>query len=149
MEKTITFLNSAVGVKIATIHQYFYFHFHFDDQGHRVLADLFKKTALDEIEQLEKLATRILFLKGDIDLTPRQKLRMIKSVDEMLAVAIEMENRSKRNYRKWSKQCSLLNDAWSADLFEKLALEEKVHQEQFATEIRRIRELESDYLAVF
>jgi len=45
-----------------------YFHFHRDDQGYDLLANLFKKTAIDEMIHIEQLAERILFLKGEVEM---------------------------------------------------------------------------------
>jgi bacterioferritin len=46
-----------------------YFHFHCDDQGYDLLANLFKRTAPSrEMLHIERLAERILFLKGDVEM---------------------------------------------------------------------------------
>lgn len=59
-EKSIVLLNKALGDELAAIHQYLYFHFHCDDQGYDLLAALFKRTAIQEMAHVEKLADRIL-----------------------------------------------------------------------------------------
>lgn len=74
--KSIELLNNAVADELSAIYQYLYFHFHCDDQGLTRIAGLFKKTAMDEMQHVAKLADRILFLNGGINmdlLQPVQK----------------------------------------------------------------------------
>ncbi len=60
-QKSIELLNKAVSDELTAVHQYMYFHFHCDDQGYLLLAGLFKRTAIEEMLHIEKLAERILF----------------------------------------------------------------------------------------
>ena len=63
-EKSIVIMNKAVADEMTALQQYMYFHFHCDDQGFDLLAALFKKTAIEEMMHVEKIAERILFLEG-------------------------------------------------------------------------------------
>ncbi|MEJ2596346.1 MAG: ferritin-like domain-containing protein [bacterium] len=58
-EKSIELLNKAVADELSAIHQYMYFHFHCDDQGFDLLANHFKRTAIDEMTHVETLAESI------------------------------------------------------------------------------------------
>ena len=62
-ERSIELLNKAIADEMLAVHQYMYFHFLCDDQGYDLLAGLFKKTAIEEMIHVERLAERILFLK--------------------------------------------------------------------------------------
>ena len=66
--KSIELLNKAVADELSAVHQYMYFHFHCDDQGFDLLANLFKRTAIEEMMHIEMLAERILFLKGEVEM---------------------------------------------------------------------------------
>ena len=66
--KSIELLNRAVADELSAVHQYMYFHFHCDDQGYDLLALLFKQTAIEEMLHIERLAERILFLKGEVEI---------------------------------------------------------------------------------
>lgn len=57
------------------VHQYMYFHFQCDDQGYDLLANLFKRTAIEEMMHIEMLAERILFLKGEVELKAAHEVR--------------------------------------------------------------------------
>ena len=58
-EKSIELLNKAVGDELSAVHQYMYWHFHCDDQGFDLLAQLFKRTAVEEMIHVEKLAEQV------------------------------------------------------------------------------------------
>ena len=66
--KSIELLNKAVADELSAVHQYMYFHFHCDDQGLDLLAGLFRRTAIEEMLHIERLAERI--LKGERLLAP-------------------------------------------------------------------------------
>src|ERR1035437_575316 len=96
--KSIELLNNAMGGELSAMHQYLYFYFHCNEQGITKIAGLFKKAAIDEIQHAKKLADRILFLKGDINMGPIQPIQKIKSVKEMLRIARNMEDESAMEY---------------------------------------------------
>ncbi len=67
-EKSIELLNKAVADELTAVHQYMYFHFHCSDMGYLLLANLFKRIAIEEMLHTERLAERILFLKGEVEM---------------------------------------------------------------------------------
>jgi bacterioferritin len=70
VKKNIEPLNKAVAEELSGVNQYMYFHFHCSDQGFDLLANLFRKAAIEEMIHVEPLAKRILFLKGDVEMQP-------------------------------------------------------------------------------
>jgi bacterioferritin len=147
-EKSIELLNKAVGDELAAVHQYMYFHFHLDDQGYDLLAGLFKKTAIDEMMHVENLAERILFLKGDIDMTPALHVKKIHNVKEMLTLAKQMEEESARDYNLWANECSKNADSVSKKIFEALVEEEERHFNQYDDELENMARFGDNYLAL-
>src|SRR5688500_10615671 len=125
--RIIELLNQAVQDELTAIHQYLYFHFHCDDQGLELFANLFKRTAIEEMQHVEKLADRILFLKGDVEMQTNKKVDKIKSAKDMMMLASKMELESTKEYNSWAKECSNLSDAISRQLFESLATSEEEH----------------------
>ena len=83
-EKSIELLNKAVADELTAVHQYMYFHFHCDDQGYDLLANLFKRTAIEEMVHVEDLAERILFLKGEVEMVVGSPTKKIHDVREVL-----------------------------------------------------------------
>ena len=147
-EKSIELLNKAVSDELSAIHQYMYFHFHCDDQGYDLLAGLFKKTAIEEMIHVEKLAERILFLKGDVIMNAKDAVKQIKDVKDMLELARKMEEDSATEYNIWANECSANADAISKQLFESLVAEEERHYSQYDTELENIAKFGGNYLAL-
>jgi bacterioferritin len=148
MKKSIELLNKAVGDELSGIHQYMYFHFHCDDQGFDLLANLFKKTAIDEMGHVEKLSERILFLKGDVEIVATEKVHATADVKEMLTIARKMEKDSAKEYNQWANECAVNSDAVSKQLFESLVSEEEKHFDHFDKEIDNIEKFGDNYLAL-
>jgi bacterioferritin len=147
-EKSIELLNKAVADELAAVHQYMYFHFHCDDQGYDLLAGLFKKTAIDEMNHVETLAERILFLKGDVVMKPGFDAEPIQDVKQMLIKARAMEEESARDYNIWANECAQNADAVSKQLFEGLVADEERHYDQYDQELENMEKFGDQYLAL-
>lgn len=147
-EKSIELLNKAVADEMAAVHQYMYFHFHCDDQGLDLLAQVFKRTAIEEMLHVERLAERILFLKGEVELTAAEAVEKIHDVKQMLKKASGMEAGSARDYNLWANECSANADSVTKKLFEQLVLEEETHFDQFDTELENLAKYGDNYLAL-
>lgn len=147
-EKSIELLNKAVADEMAAVHQYMYFHFHCDDQGLDLLAQVFKRTAIEEMLHVERLAERILFLKGEVEMTAAEEVEKIHDVKQMLKKASGMEAGSARDYNLWANECSANADSVTKKLFEQLVLEEETHFDQFDTELENLAKYGDNYLAL-
>jgi bacterioferritin len=137
-----------VADELAAVHQYMYFHFHCDDQGFDLLAGLFKKTAIEEMIHIERLAERILFLKGEVELATTSKVNKIQDVREMLELAAKMEQSSVRDYNLWANECSAHADSASKKVFEDLVLDEERHYDQYDIEMDNLGRFGDRYLAL-
>ncbi|MBM4177131.1 MAG: bacterioferritin [Ignavibacteria bacterium] len=147
-EKSIELLNKAVADELTAVHQYMYFHFHCDDQSFDLLANLFKKTAIQEMIHVERLAERILFLKGDVEMAPSTAVEKITDVEKMLKLSAKMEQESAKDYNLWANECSANADAISKQLFESLVLDEETHFDQYDTELENLKKFGANYLAL-
>lgn len=147
-EKSIELLNNAIADELAAVHQYMYFHFHCDDQGYDLLAGLFKRTAIEEMGHVEQLAERIIFLKGEVEMWPAEKVKKIHDVKEMLELAAGMESSSVDDYNKWALECSRNLDSASKSIFEGLVADEEKHFDQYDVEIDNLKKFGNNYLAL-
>ncbi|MBD3234975.1 MAG: bacterioferritin [candidate division Zixibacteria bacterium] len=147
-EKSQELLNKAVADELAAVHQYMYFHFHCDDQGYDLLADLFKKTAIEEMLHIEHLAERILFLGGEVELVTTTEVKKIHDIRKMLEKGKEMEDSSVKMYNKFANECSANSDSASKKLFEDLVLDEERHYDQYDNEIDAMDKFGDNYLAL-
>jgi bacterioferritin len=146
--KSIELLNKAVADELAAVHQYMYFHFHCDDQGFDLLASLFKRTAIEEMIHIERLAERILFLKGEVELKTTTPVEKLPDVKKMLEKAAAMEEHSARDYNTWANECSQNADAVSKQLFESLVVDEERHFDQYDYEMDNLEKYGNNYLAL-
>ena len=147
-EKSVELLNRAVGDELTAVHQYMYFHFHCDDQGYDLLAGLFKQTAIEEMLHTERLAERILFLKGEVEMQASAEVTKIRDVSEMLKRGREMEEKSVRDYNAWANECAANADSVSKKVFEDLVVDEERHYDQYDTEMENMEKFGERYLAL-
>jgi bacterioferritin len=146
--KSIELLNKAVADELSAVHQYMYFHFHCDDQGFDLLANLFKRTAIQEMIHVERLAERILFLKGEVDMSLAHSVSPVHDVREMLKMAAHMEEESAKEYNHWANECAQNADSVSKKLFEELVGDEERHQNQYEDELENLEKYGDNYLAL-
>ena len=147
-KESVKLLNAAVADELAAVHQYMYFHFHCDDQGFDLLALLFKRTAIDEMMHIEKLAERILFLKGEVEMTAAEPVEKITDVAKMLEKACGMEEGSAKDYNRMANECAKNADSVSKTLFEELVVDEERHYDQYDTELDNLKRFGKEYLAL-
>lgn len=147
-EKSIELLNRAVADELSAVHQYMYFHFHCDDQGYDLLANLFRRTAIEEMLHVEKLAERILFLKGEVEIKAAHDVKKIHNVKEMLEIAAEMETGSVRDYNLWANECAQNADSATKKIFELLVEDEERHFDQYDKEMENLVKFGDNYLAL-
>lgn len=147
-EKSIELLNRAVNEELVAVHQYMYFHFRLDDMGYDLLATYFKRTAIQEMVHIERLAERILFLKGEVEMKVLRGVEKIHEVEAMLEKAEMMETQTITDYNDFARQASESLDSATKKLFEDLIVEEEAHQDQFDTEADNLKTYGDNYLAL-
>jgi bacterioferritin len=146
--KSIHLLNLAVSDELQAVHQYLYFHFHLDDQGFKPLATLFQRIAIAEMGHVEKLAERILFLKGDVEMAAAGPIEKITDPDAMLLEAMAMEQESAKTYNQAALECAANADAATKRVFEELILDEEEHFDVFEKQHDNIKRFGPSYLAL-
>ena len=147
-EKSVQQLNQAVADELQAVHQYMYFHFHLDDLGLKPLAALFKRTAIQEMGHAERLAERILFLKGDVEMVPAGPVEKILEPEAMLGKGMAMEKESAEFYNRAALTCSAGADSASKQVFEELVQDEEGHFNQFEKQRDNIKRFGPNYLAL-
>jgi len=147
-EKSIRLLNMSVADELHAVHQYMYFHFHLDDQGFKPLSLLFKRIAIMEMGHVERLAERILFLKGEVEMVPAAPVAKITDAAEMMAKAASMEESSAKDYNNAALECAANADAVSKQIFEALVSDEESHFDLFDKQLDNIKRFGPSYLAL-
>lgn len=147
-EKSIELLNKAIADELSAVHQYMYFHFRCDDLGYDLISNLFKRTAIEEMMHIEKLAERVFFLKGEVELKASQEVQKIHDVKNMLELATGMETGSIKDYNLWANECSKNADSASKKIFELLVEDEERHFDQYDKEMENLGKFGDNYLAL-
>ena len=147
-EKSIDLLNKALADELAAVHQYMYFHFHCDDQGLDLLASLFKKISIEEMIHIERLAERILFLRGTVKMEAAHPVEPIHDIKKMLEKGRDMEEESAKEYNVWANDCAANADSISKKLFEELVADEERHFDIFDMELENMGRYGDSYLAL-
>jgi bacterioferritin len=146
--KSIALLNQAVADEIQAVHQYMYFHFHLDDQGFTPLSMLFKRTAIEEMMHVERLAERILYLKGEVEMVPAGPVDKITEPKAMLKKAMEMEAGSVEDYNRSAQECAAALDSGTKQVFEGLVADEERHFDTWDKEMDKVERFGVNYLAL-
>jgi bacterioferritin len=97
---------------------------------------------------VEKLAERILFLKGEVNMEPAAPVQKIHDVAKMLEVARGMEEQSVKDYNVWANTCSANADSMSKAVFESLVADEERHYDQYDNELENLSKFGENYLAL-
>ena len=146
--KSITLLNQAIADELQAVHQYMHFHFHLDDLGLAPLSLLFKRSAIEEMVHIERLAERALFLKGEVEMVAAGPIVKLKDPVEMLKKAAAMETESQESYNKAAIACAANADSATKQLFEGLVADEERHLDQYDKELDKIHRFGQSYLAL-
>jgi bacterioferritin len=147
-KKSIALLNHAIADELSAVHQYMYFHFHLDDLGYLPLSNLFKRTAIEEMGHVERLAERVLFLKGEAEIAAAGLVEKITDPKGMLLKAMTMEQGSQDDYNKAAIACAANADAVTKQLFESLTVDEERHFDQYEKQAEHLEQFGSNYLAL-
>jgi len=146
--QSIVLLNRAVSVELQALHQYMYFHFHLDNQRLAPLSSLFKRTAIEEMLHVERLAERILFLKGEVEMAPAGPTEAITEPRAILKKALAMETASQDYYNKAAMACGANADAGTKQVFESMIGDEERHFDQYEKEMEKVEQFGLSYLAL-
>lgn len=147
-EKSIALLNKGLADEMSAVHQYMYFHFHCDDQGYDLLANVFKRTAIAEMQHVEQFAERILFLGGKVKMKASHAVEDINDVRGMLEKGMEMEMAAVHDYNEYANECSANADAASRKIFEDLVSDEEGHADAFQTQLEHLDKFGEQFMAL-
>ena len=103
-----------------------------------LLANLFRRTAIEEMLHIEQLAESILFLKGEVEMKVPMMLRKFMLSKRCSQLATKMEESSAHDYNIWANECSQNADSVSKKLFETLVEDEERHFDQYDVEIENM-----------
>ena len=113
--------------ELEAINQYMIHHYELENKDFGKLAFKIKEIAIVEMKHAEKLAERILFLKGEPLSKPDATPKKDQEIPEMLATDIVLESKAVKMYNEAAVICASENDRKAKDLFEELLSVEEGH----------------------
>jgi len=146
-KKVIDLLNGARSRELTAISQYMSQHYELEDSDFGKLASKFKEVAITEMKHAEKLANRILFLKGEPTSKPDGVAKKGQQIPEMLTTNIDLEEQAILTYNVASMVCASEKDQISKELFEELLKDEEGHLNYFENIKDHVDKLGASYLA--
>jgi bacterioferritin len=145
-KKVIDLLNGARSRELTAISQYMTQHYELEDSDFGKLASKFKEVAIAEMKHAEKLADRILFLKGEPTSKPDGVAKKGQQIPEMLTTNIDLEQQAILMYNVASMVCASEKDQISKKLFEELLKDEEGHLNYFENIKDHVDKLGASYL---
>ncbi|MCX8118978.1 MAG: bacterioferritin [Desulfobacterota bacterium] len=145
--KVIDLLNAARSRELHAIAQYMAQHYELEDQDFGKLASKFKEIAIQEMKHAEKLAERILFLKGEPTSKPDDTPKKGQTIPQMLETNMALEAQAMKMYNEAAVVCASEKDHISKEIFEELLKDEEEHYNYFDNVKDHIDKLGAPYLA--
>jgi len=146
-KKVIDALNAARSREISAILQYMAQHYEMEDQGYGKLADVLKKTGIQEMKHAEAFAIRIIFLGGEPTSKPDT---LPKKGQDILAIAetdMALEEQAMKMYNDAIKVCTQEGDNVTRELFERILREEDDHFNLFENIRDHVKSMGAAYIA--
>ena len=147
IQTVIDLLNEARLRELEAIDQYMIHHDELENKDFGKLASKIKEIAIAEMKHAEKLAERILFLKGEPISETGCNSKKGQEIPEMLATDMVLERRAVKMYSEAAVICGSEKDQKSKDLFEELLGDEEGHLNFFENVKDHVDNLGAAYIA--
>lgn len=119
-KKIIALLNSALGIELVAINQYFLHARMYKNWGLDKLNKADYKLSIEKMKQADDLIERILFLEGLPNLQDLGRLQIGEHAEEMLQANMDLEYVSRKALQSLIEESEKLQDYISRDLAEDL-----------------------------
>jgi bacterioferritin len=137
--RVVELLNDALTVELTVINSYFLTARVLDSWGLPRLGKAFYELSVGEMKDADELIRRILFFDGHPNLQKLNPLGVGEDPQEMLELSRDSEHAASRQYNDAAGECRQLGDHATAELFERMALDEEEHADWFEGQLDAIR----------
>ncbi|MEW4564636.1 bacterioferritin [Bremerella sp. JC770] len=147
-EKSIENLQKALSMELTASHQYQLHAAVLEDWGLDLLAKRMREEMQEELGHSDEYLNRILFLKGEPQLTFDKTPVRAESLQAIFKTDMEDEKEAIEFYTKASQQASADSDIGTRQLFEKIVLDEEEHMAWLELQLDLIERMgEAAYIA--
>ncbi len=147
IQTVIDLLNEARLRELEAINQYMTHHHELENKDFGKLASKIKEIAIGEMKHAERLAERILFLKGEPVSETDASSKKGQQMPEMLATDMALERRAVKMYNEAAVICASEKDQKSKGLFEEFLSDEEDHLKFFEKIKDHVDKLGAAYIA--
>jgi bacterioferritin len=126
-KKTLKNLQTGVSMELTAMHQYQLHASVLDDWGMNRLASKMREEMQEELGHSDEFIARIMFLKGQPELTLQKTPVRAESLKAMFELDLADEREALSFYVAASKQAADENDLGTRMLFERIAIDEEGH----------------------
>ena len=134
-QKVIDYLNRALKHELTAVSQFWLHYRMVEDGGDGKLAGKLRAESIEEMEDADKLVTRIIFIEGLPNLQSLNPLRIGQTVKEALTCDLEAEYEARALYKDARDVCREAGDYVSMGLFEELMSDEEGHIDFLETQL--------------
>jgi bacterioferritin len=147
-KETITNLQKALAMELTAMHQYQLHACVLDDWGLDLLATKMRAEMQEELRHSEQFLVRILFLKGDPQLSFEKQPVRAASLKDLFATDLADEKQAIEFYTQASLKASAENDIGTRQLFERTAIDEEQHMNWLELQLDLLKRMgEPAYIA--
>ncbi|WDI42080.1 bacterioferritin [Bremerella sp. P1] len=147
-EKSIENLQKALSMELTASHQYQLHAAVLDDWGLDLLAKKMREEMQEELGHSDLYLNRILFLKGEPQLTFDKTPVRAESLQSLFKTDMEDEKEAIEFYTKASQQASADSDIGTRQLFEQIVIDEEGHMAWLELQLDLIERMgEAAYIA--
>ena len=147
-EKSIENLQKALSMELTASHQYQLHAAVLDDWGLDLLAKKMREEMQEELGHSDMYLNRILFLKGEPQLTFDKTPVRAESLQSLFKTDMEDEKEAIEFYTKASQQASADSDIGTRQLFEQIVIDEEGHMSWLELQLDLIERMgEAAYIA--
>ena len=139
--KVIDYLNKALRSELTAVNQYWLHYRLLENWGYRVLAKVWRKESIEEMEHADKLVARIIFLDGFPNMQVLDPLHIGQTVKEVLDCDLATEIAARTLYQEAATHAHGVKDYVTRDLFEKLMSDEEHHIDFLETQLELVTRL--------
>jgi len=146
IQTVIDLLTEARLRELEAIDQYMIHHYEMKNKGLDKLATQIKEIVLAKMKHAEKLAERILLLKGESISKPETIPKKGQEIPEMLATDMALERQAVKMYNEAAVICASEKDQKSKYLFEEFLGDEEGHLNFFENIKDHVDKLDEAYI---
>ena len=145
--KVIEYLNKALRHELTAVNQYWLHYRLLDNWGYKILAKIWRKESIEEVQHADKTIECIVFLDSAPNMQTLEALHIGQTVKEAVERDLQAELDARALYEEAATCCHSVKDYVTRDLFEGLMHDEEEHIDFLETQLDLIAKLGAELYA--